>query len=184
MCLVLMLCTANICRSPMAAALLTRELSGTGVDVSVGSAGLIGGGAAPPAEVTAAISRYGIDLRSHRSREVTAADVAAANLIIAMSRMHLRHVVVLSPTAWPRTFTFRELLRRAGASGARHPGESLSSWLPRMHQGRDRAALLGESAADDIADPAGGPPGAYHATALELSRLTSALVGTCWPGRR
>jgi hypothetical protein len=36
--------------------------------------------------------------------------------------------------------------------------------------------MLGESSADDLADPIGGPPSAYEATAAELSELTDSLA--------
>jgi hypothetical protein len=64
--------------------------------------------------------------------------------------------------------------------GRRLPGESLDSWLARAHAGRRRSALLGDSDADDVADPAGGPRRGYEQTAAVLSRLAGQLVALCW----
>lgn len=181
MCVILVLCTANLCRSPMAAALMARRLKIAGIQASVESAGLLTGGVAPPAEVLVATGLHGIDLTAHRSHEVTGLDIERADLILAMARSHLRHAVVLAPAAWPRSFTFRELLRRAATASPRQPGESLATWLGRLHDGRRRADLLGDSGEDDVPDPIGGPPSAYRATAVSLDEMAIALIAAAWP---
>lgn len=180
MCVILVLCSANQCRSPMTAALLTRHLSEADITAAVSSAGMLPGGAPPPPAVLDAIDPYGIDLTSHRSHEVTEADLERADLVLAMAREHLRHAVVLAPVAWPRAFTIRELLRRSTATGPRRPGESLAGWLARLHQGRQRMDLLGDSPGDDVPDPTGGPPGGYLVTAALLDELTRSLVTAAW----
>jgi protein-tyrosine phosphatase len=123
----------------------------------------------------------GIDVARHRSRLVTADDLAAADLILGLSREHVRHATVLLPAAWPRAFTIRELLRRGHEAGLRSPGEPLGAWLTRAARGRSRRDLLGSSPADDVADPASGPLHRYQATADLLDQLTSDLVQRCWP---
>lgn len=175
-----MLCTANRCRSPMAQALLTRQLAALGVAASVRSGGLLAGGEPPRAEVITAMAGYGLDVASHRSRQVTPDDLERADLTLAMAREHLRHAVVAAPAVWPRAFTLRELVRRGGAIGHRPPGESLADWLARAHDGRKRAALLGDSSDDDVADPAGGPQHGYTETATALNGLLGQLVELCW----
>ena len=97
-----------------------------------------------------------------------------------MAREHLRHAVVTLPAAWPRAFTLRELVRRGAAVGGRRPGESLAGWLARAHDGRQRAALLGDCADDDVADPVGGPPGGYAETAAALGSLLDRLAELGW----
>src|ERR1700720_1307536 len=136
------LCTANVCRSPMAAALLARRLSGLGVAARVRSAGMLRGGDPPLPEVISVMARYGIDITGHRSRVACAADLARASLVLAMARDNLRYAVVTEPGAWPRAFTLRELIRRGEQVGPRPPGEPLSGWLSRGPEGPGRAALL------------------------------------------
>ena len=178
---ILVLCTANQCRSVMAEALLARRLAAAEVALPVRSAGLRRDGAPPPAEVVSTMAGYGLDVTRHRSHLVTAADLRAAGLVLAMAREHVRHSVITEPTAWPRVFTLKELLRRAEQAGHRMPGEPLAGWLDRLHDGRERAALLGDSAADDVADPIGGPPRAYAMTAAQLDELIGRLVEVGWP---
>jgi protein-tyrosine phosphatase len=177
---VLVVCTANVCRSPMAQALLTSRLAALGQDAAVRSGGVMPGGEPALPEAIAAMARYGIDIAAHRSRQVTASDLERADVILAMARENLRHAVVTAPAAWPRAFTLTELVRRGAAAGCRLPGEGLDGWLARAHEGRRRSALLGDSGADDVADPAGGPRRGYDQTAAVLSRLIGQLVRLCW----
>ena len=178
---ILLLCTANVCRSVMAQAMLAARLAARGVAVPVASAGLLGEGRPPPPEVVSVMAARGIDVAGHRSRVVTADDLAVAGLILGLTREHVRHAAVLLPAAWPRTFTLRELLRRGEQTGARGPGEPLGHWLTRAADGRRRADLLGSHPADDVADPAGGPLHEYQATADTLDQLIRDLVELGWP---
>lgn len=180
---ILVLCTANICRSVMAQASLSVRLAALGAPASVHSAGILLEGEAPPSEVIRATAAWGCDVTGHRSHVVTAAELARADLVLAMAREHLRHAVVVSPETWPRAFTLKELVRRGEEVGPRIPGESVATWLDRVHAGRDRAVLLGNSLADDVADPMGGPAEAYRSAAHRLDGLISQLITLCWSGR-
>jgi protein-tyrosine phosphatase len=177
---VLVLCTANVCRSPMAAAMLARRLATLGVTVPVRSAGMTGGGDLPHPEAVSVMARYGIEIRPHRSRIVCAADLTPASLVLAMTRDHLRHAAITEPGVWPRAFTLKELIRRAERIGPRPPGEPFSGWLSRAHEGRARTSLLGDSPDDDVADPAGGPLRGYADTADLLDRLVTRLAELGW----
>jgi len=177
---IVVLCTANVCRSPMAAALLARRLAALGVTVPVRSAGMISSGDPPHPEVISVMACYGIQIISHRSRIVCAADLASANLVLAMARDNLRHAAITEPGAWPRAFTLKELVRRGERIGPRPPGEPLSGWLSRAHAGRERTSLLGDCPEDDVADPAGGPLRAYADTAAVLDHLAKSLAEIGW----
>src|SRR3984957_10003060 len=128
---ILLLCTANVCRSVMAQAMLSARLAGRTALVSVTSAGLLAGGQRPPAEAGAVMPARGIDIAGHFSRRVTAADLAAADLVLGMAREHARHASVLLPECWPRTFTLSELLRRGRQAGPPAPGGPPAHWLAR-----------------------------------------------------
>ena len=178
---ILVVCTANLCRSVMAEALLARGLAASGAAGSVRSAGLLGEGDPPPPEVISAMAAYGLDVAAHRSSVLRGGALSDAQLVLGMAREHVRHAVVAEPTAWPRTFTLKELVRRGQENGPGVPGESLADWLARIHDGRDRLALLGDSPDDDVPDPIGGPPGAYAATAAQLHDLVGRLLMLCGP---
>jgi protein-tyrosine-phosphatase len=134
----------------------------------------------PPPEAISAVTALGGDIAGHRSCVVNAEDLVAADLVLGMAREHVRHAVVLAPTIWSRAFTLKELVRRGEAIGPRMPWESLADWLARVHEGRHRTALLGSSRADDIADPMGGSPQAYEATAALIDQMVGRLIDLCW----
>jgi protein-tyrosine phosphatase len=160
----------------MAEALLRDRLTAAGVDATVRSAGdLAGGSHASPGSVRA-MERRGLDLSEHVSRTLTPDMVAGADLIVAMGRRHLRSAVSMHAAAWSRTFTLKELVRRAVAIGPRKAGEPFEDWLGRVHAGRERASLLGDDPRDDVADPIGGPDRLYEATAVELADLVDRFV--------
>jgi protein-tyrosine phosphatase len=176
---ILLLCSANVCRSVMTEAMLSARLAGRTAPVSVTSAGLLPGGQRPPAEAVAVMAARGLDIAGHVSRRVTAADLAAADLVLGLAREHARYACVLRPECWPRTFTLSELLRRGRQAGARAPGEPLGDWLARAGRDRRRQDLLGSDPGDDVPDPYGGPLAGYQATASLLDRLTTDLVALC-----
>ncbi len=94
---VLMVCTGNTCRSPLAAALLSRLIEEKGPQgVSVSSAGVAAQEGAPASEGAYLVAlEAGLDLSAHRARQLRPDLVREADLILTMSPSHLRRVVEL-----------------------------------------------------------------------------------------
>lgn len=94
---VLIICTGNICRSPMAVAILQRMLEARGVDdIAVRSAGTAPWDGAPASEGSYLVSlEHGLDLSSHRARQATTDLVADAALILGMSAGHVERAIQL-----------------------------------------------------------------------------------------
>lgn len=171
-----MVCTGNTCRSPMAAALLGRWLDDAGVEAVVSSAGILFDGRPATDYALTVMADRGINTSGHRSRKLRPEMLSSADLLIGMARQHVREAVVLDPDAWGRAFTLKEIVRLGEELGGRAPGETVQQWLARLHQARRRTDLLGESEADDVADPIGGPRRSYQRTAEELDDLTARLA--------
>lgn len=178
---VLLVCTANLCRSPMTEYLLRARLVQVGVPATVSSAGLLPGGHAPPADGVQVMSTRGIDTSGHVSRTLQGEMIGAADLILGMGREHVRAVVRAEPRAWSRSFTLKEMVRRGKQVGPRAPGQALDQWLAQVGAGRLPADLVGSSADDDVGDPIGRSPGAWEQVAGELSTLVDRLVDLIWP---
>lgn len=102
---VLMVCVGNICRSPMAEALLKARLAGKrGAPVveSAGIAALVG----KPADAMAQqlMQERGIDLSAHRAQQLTPALIRSADLILVMEKGHQLAVEEILPAARGRVF--------------------------------------------------------------------------------
>lgn len=94
-----MVCVGNICRSPMAEALLKRALRGQD-GITVESAGL-GALAGHPASGYALelMDEMGEDIREHRARQIHPDMVGAADLVLVMEAGHKRAIDDADPTA-------------------------------------------------------------------------------------
>nr|WP_110656463.1 low molecular weight protein-tyrosine-phosphatase [Salinicola halimionae] len=100
---ILVLCTGNICRSPVAAALLTQRFPDKQVS-SAGLGALVGEGAEPTARRLA--DADGLDLSSHVARQVDEAMLQSADLILVMSDGQRRSVAERYPAATGKTMLF------------------------------------------------------------------------------
>lgn len=91
---ILLVCTGNICRSPLAEVLLRRELERRGVtDVDVVSAGTGAWDGAPASEGAYLVAlEHGLDLSGHRARLLTRDVIRAADVILTMARHHRARV--------------------------------------------------------------------------------------------
>jgi len=169
----------------MAAALFAARVDGLTESIGVASAGILAGqGSIPtsaPDEVIEVMEPYGIDLRGHRSRPLTAELVESADLVIGMSKRHVQEAILLDPASWPRAFMLKELVRRADTVGPRHQGQTVDEWLDHVHEGRTRSGLVGRSTVDEVADSYGATLADYRATASELAQLDDRLVEDLWP---
>src|SRR5205823_2823196 len=160
----------------MAEGLLRDRLERLGIEARIQSAGVLDSGSPAAPEAVAVLQRRGIDISAHRSRRLSGPLVAGADLILGMTREHVREVALLEPGAWPRSFTLKELVRRGEVAGPWARGQSLEEWLAKVAADRTHAEMLGDSSSDDVADPIGGPHSLYEATAAELSDLVASLV--------
>ena len=177
---VLTVCTANVCRSPMAAAFAQHHLDAIGVDSLVTSAGTMRGGPLVDREAVQAMAERGLDITGHTPRLVDRVIVAedGADLVVAMTRSHLQAVAVIGPGVFQRSFTAKELARRTHRlmfeQGSDEP--TFAAWRHAVGQDRLARDLMGEDPDDDVADAYGESLAAHRRTADELDWLMAVIV--------
>src|SRR5213595_1634292 len=111
---ILLVCTGNICRSPLAAALLQRALAQRGIDgLEVASAGTGAWDGAPVSEGAYLVGlERGLDLSAHRARLLTRELIEEADLVLTMARHHRARVDELGGEG--RVFVLGEYAGREG----------------------------------------------------------------------
>jgi len=145
---IIVVCTANICRSPMAEGLLAHALAaeeGPLKQLKVVSAGV----AARPGEYVSensviALKKVGIDISAHRSRPLTQDMLDSALLVLCMTESH-RSLIELQASPVPA----------------------------HLHLFRD---FLPDGASREIADPFGGPLKLYEASRDEMVEAIPSIV--------
>lgn len=174
------MCTGNICRSPMAEALLRARAEAHHLHLQVSSAGsLFDGRPAEPGAVSALASR-GVDLSDHRSRVYTPEMVGRADLVIGMEQAHVREVSVLPGASFWRTYTFPDLVQRAEQAGPRRD-EPFDVWLALLGAERSPSDLWADRADLEVADPMGAPARVFGRSATEIADLVDRFVTVAWP---
>jgi protein-tyrosine phosphatase len=146
---ILMVCHGNICRSPMAKALLIYKLKEQNIkDVEVDSAGTYGGhvGEHPDPRTIANGLTHNIDVSSYRARQFKSADFDRFDRIYAMDSANLSDILLLSEdnNARAKVKLFLD---------AAHPGTNASvpdPWYG-AEDGFEKVFLMLQKAADIIA---------------------------------
>jgi protein-tyrosine phosphatase len=139
---ILVLCEGNICRSPMAQALLAHAMP----DFQVHSAGLhamVGW----PAEETAVrlMQARGIDIGTHRAQQISSPLCLQADLVLVMDTDQKQRVEALYPQARGRVYRLAEYQKqdipdpyRQGESAFRDGlaliDRGVSEWLRRIQR--------------------------------------------------
>jgi protein-tyrosine-phosphatase len=146
--LILTVCTANICRSPMAAALLEHALKAQPEPLKswkVVSAGVAArGGERVSENSVSALKKVGLNISHHSSQPLTPQLVAEAKVIFVMTESHRSMIQLMFEPPPQHVYLLRE-------------------FMPRMV---DR----------EIGDPYGGPLSLYEACRDEMVEAIPTLI--------
>ena len=170
---ILVVCTGNICRSPMAEGFLRAALQGRlgGGAPRIASAGIAGfEGSAATSEAIEAAAERGVDISGHVARRLTPSMADEADLVLCMASEHRDAIRYEQATAGSKTFTLKELTRLLEAAPDNGDvGARIASAAARRSDA--------DPAPDaDVADPLGMPMETYRELARELEDWTRRLV--------
>lgn len=184
---VLLVCSGNLCRSPIAQQVLRSRLA------QLPGIKLLSAGTAadprtmmPDQAVSLSISLGG-DPRDHTPRLLEAEQISEAGLVLAMAREHRRSVVSLLPRASRFTFTLREFARLAGAvtdeeftqvteQGSDDTSARLATAVRLVATYRGMLPPVLDVTDDDIVDPFGRDDSGYQLAAEQLMPATEVVA--------
>jgi len=188
---ILTVCTGNIHRSPLAAALIETWAgwylpASLAPHVGVRSAGFAAPVGAPMGSHVQTVARaLGADGSAHTASQITDDLIAGSNLVLVASRRQRDEVLARVPSALRMTFTMREAGRiAAGLRDGDRPevARDLVDTVARM---ADHRGAHVDAAADDVIDPQGRDLAAYAQMTREevvaLAHLGRALFGMPQP---
>lgn len=152
---IVVVCTANVIRSPFVAGLLRSRVDAASpgqVDItSAGVAARFGTVAEP--RVRDVARTYGLDLDAHRASRLVEATLVGRTAILCAERRHRRAVLQMRPDLLSSVFTIREFARLLEAVRAAGSVPADWDWLVRAAAAaREQDRHITEDE-DDIVDP-------------------------------
>jgi protein-tyrosine-phosphatase len=111
---ILFVCTANICRSPLAEAILQNRIDRDKLDNQIESAscGVLAMDGLPSSQLTIEVAKEnGLDLSQHRSKSITAWDLRNSSLILTMTPAHREELLHYFSADSDKLFTLKGFLR-------------------------------------------------------------------------
>ena len=188
---ILIVCHANICRSPMAERLARKSvmdrLGEHATAFRVTSAGTHAWSNAAMHPFAAEVLReHGADPTGFLSRRLTESLVRRAGLVLTATRRQRSDCVAMDPSAVRRTFTLLQFGRYAAAL---RPADLAATWPP-----RDRLQKMIEAVSvirgqlpvppaneDDLADPVQSPIEVFRRSAAEIGSVVDLMTGLIAP---
>jgi protein-tyrosine phosphatase len=172
---IVVVCTANMIRSPFIAGLLSsRAQGGIGRSLRIESAGTAaraGAGAAP--EIRELAEAHGFDLAGHRTRRLGDGVLEKGDTVLCAERAHRRVVLDLRPDLISSVFTVREFARLVAAISARG---AVSDWDALVRSAARERLTTRAAYDDDVVDPVGGPPEVWTVFERQATRAVSTIL--------
>lgn len=111
---VLFMCTANICRSPLAEAIFNNMIKNGNVreQISAESGGTWANDGNPAGSLSQLVAQEnGLDLSAHRSQPMTPQLIKDADLVLCMTPVHKDDILKIFPHFQDKVFTLKEFAR-------------------------------------------------------------------------
>ena len=140
---ILVVCTGNTCRSPMAEVILKAVLENKGIEADVKSRGLYASEREPASDYAKlAVKNYGLSLDSHMAKNITPEDIRGADLVLTMTESHKKALEKVCPPE--KLFTFKEYSLGKNGDISDPFGQSPSVYLECAEEIADCALALAD----------------------------------------
>lgn len=183
---IVVVCTGNICRSPMGEVVLAKRLARAGIEAEVTSAGVSSEESGHPIDRRAAnvLRDSGYDVPSHRAHRISDDELRSSDLILAMTTGHARRLRSMAEAAGAdlgKIRLWREFDGTTppsengvfGPGGALAPDGSHAHEAGKRHSGSD---LYWSDGALDVPDPYYDPIEGFQATLATVERGADGIV--------
>jgi protein-tyrosine phosphatase len=173
---ILLVCTANICRSPMAGGLFVERTRQLPEPPRISTSGTRAAPGQPPtADAVTAAAELGADIAAHRSSPLDQAPTNA-DLVLTMTVSHREEVGLRFPDATARTFTLKELAALLRELPPADGSPSRETALARIAEAHRLREIRPAGADADVSDPIGLSLEAYRAAAWEIDLAVRDVV--------
>ena len=186
---VLVICTGNICRSPLAEQLLQREalLAGLDHELAFDSAGTYGElGSFTNAQSIQSAALKGISIEPKPAKQLTAQLIEAADLVLTATAEHRGQTIEQVPSANRKTYTLKEFARIGGffAGETNSLDPVIQTALGEARGYNDRLAVMAKyrgyapkpESHEDIIDPYGRNSEVFDVVTEELLELSREII--------
>jgi protein-tyrosine phosphatase len=172
---VVLLCTGNRARSPIAEGFLRGLLAD--LPVRVRSLGTLELGAAPALpEAIEAAAVLGLDISDHRARALAGEDLSRADLVVGFEQRHVAAAVVDGKARRDRVFSLPELVELLEASAPARFGDPVERARQAIADAHARRSGQAATGAAELADPLGQDRSFYRNTVERVRDLSTRLA--------
>jgi protein-tyrosine phosphatase len=170
-----LLCTGNRARSPVAEGFLHYLLADLPVHVhSLGTLELSGAPALP--EALEAASQHGLDISKHRARTLQGEDLSQADLVVGFERIHVAAAVIDGGARAERVFTLPELVGLLEEARPVPTMDAIDGARQKVSDAHARRAGAVPGSQAEVADPIGQSGKVYRDTVDQVRDLSLRLA--------